>query len=237
MGLNLDKIKNEEDLKKVLKFLEDQGFGYQSAYWELHNKKIDNIVSKANTLNIKYDSSLKERLYKLKDYDEVSEEAKNFFTKFTPDDKINEFINEFYLSTDETVRTPYSRPDAKDIIAWTDFRNKFNLQNDFGVDNHIEYYNLDKNYLKINFGSYKEWEFKRLYKLIFNEECVEFEAKKVGLWVDLGKIEIKFFLNGKASIKGDLKKIKEYYYKYLKNRNGNTIITYNKKIDITKHKD
>ena len=236
MRLNLDKIKTEDELKQVLKFLEDQGFGYQTA-WELHNKKIDNIVSKANTLNVKYDSNLKERLYKLKDYDEIEEEAKNFFTKFTPDDKINEFLNDFYLSTDETVRTPYSRPDAKDIIAWTDFRNKFNLQNDFGVGNHIEYYNLDKNYLKINYGNYKDWEFKRLYKLIFGEECPEFESKKVGVWVNLGKIEIKFFLNGKANIKGDLKKIKEYYYKYLKNRNGNTIITYNKKIDITKHKD
>ena len=73
------------------------------------------------------------------------------------------------------------------------------------------------------------YEFKNFYKLVFDEECVDFDQRKTGFWIKLGKIEIKLFQNGYANIKGDLKKLKEYYYQYIKsNHHNNTnIIKYN----------
>ena len=51
MSINLDKITTKAELKQVLKFLEEQGFGYIGE-WDLHQKKINDIISKNNTLNI-----------------------------------------------------------------------------------------------------------------------------------------------------------------------------------------
>jgi hypothetical protein len=231
MGINLDKIKTQAELKEILKFLDEQGFGYHSD-WDFHQKKVNHIINNVNTHNVKYDSDLTDKLKKLNDYDEIEKEAKIYFSKFSSVDRIMELLNEFYLAQDESVRTPYSRPDTKDILAWSAFKKKYNLKDSIGTGVYLSFYNLDKNYLKINFGNYKGWEFKVLYKLVFNEETKEFNDKKVGEWQDLGKIEIKFFQNGKANIKGDLKKLKEYYFKYLSSGN-NHIINYNKKITIT----
>lgn len=234
MGLNIDKIRNTADLKEVLKFLDEQGFGYQSD-WELHQKKVDHIINKANKHGIKYDTNIKEKLNRLKDYDEIEKIVNEYFSKFGSDDRIMELLNEFYLSSDEEVRSPSASPDAKDIIAWSAFKKKYNLTDKIvgkGSGVYFRFYNLDKNYLKFNFGNYKAWEFKLLYKLIFGEDPKEFNERKVAEWMDLGKIEIKFFQNGKANIKGDLKKFKEYYFKYL-NSGNNHIIYYNKKITIS----
>jgi hypothetical protein len=229
--LNLDKIRTKEELQKVLKFLEEQGFGYQSDY-ELHQKKIQSILSKSNTLNINYDDKFKDELTKFKNYEEAEKEANKFFSKFGVDDKIFELLNTFYIVSDDECRTPYSSPDSKNIIEWFEFKTKFNLKDElFGTGELIEFYNLDKNYIKIRYGQYKDWDFKRLYKLIFDEDPNEF-GNRAGELYDLGKIQIKFFAKGGANIKGDLKKFKEYFYKLLKNKSKNIIIRYNKKTEL-----
>ena len=231
------KIKSRDDLKKIIKFLDDNGFGYLSEH-ELHEKKIAHIISNANTFNIKYDDKLKSNLYKLTNYADIEKEAKQFFTKFNVTDKIKEYIKIFSIQSDASCSTPWTRPDTKDVIAWVEFKKKYNLKDEFNPSTRIYYYNLDKNYIKVSFGSYKTYEFKHLYKLIFNEDCVDFSDKKYGGWINLGKIEIKFFQNGYANLKGDLKKLKEYYYQYIKTKiyNDSHIIKYNDKEEILKGK-
>ena len=242
MGINLDRIKNTEDLKKVLKFLDDEGFGSSTREWELHQKKVNDIIFKSNTLNIKYDNNLNSTLYKLTDYDEIESQAKQFFSKFNPSDKIFELLNTFYLDEDDKCSTPSSRPDNKDIINWVRFKKLYGLTDEYGVMKRIEYYNLDKNMLKIRFSD-EAYEFKKLYKLIFDEECLDFKSSKYGEnkygeWQNLGQIEIKIFANGYANIKGNLIELKEYYYKQIiKKLYLHTIIKYKGKVEILKGKE
>jgi hypothetical protein len=234
MDLSNLKIKSQSDLKQLLKFLDEQGFGYFSD-WQLHQKKIENLISKNNTLNITYEKDLSSKFSKLDDYDNIDQEIKKYFSKFNVSDKIDEFTKTFSLQGDDGCQTPYASPDSKSVIAWIEFRDKYNLKDEFGVGNQLEYYNLDKNYLKIRFPDYKGWEFKSFYKTIFNEDCKEFEEKEIGKWQNLGKIEIKFFAKGTAAIKGDLKKIKESYYNSIvKNKYRHIVIKYNSKFEIIK---
>ena len=230
----MEPIKTHSDLKKLINFLDKQGFGYISE-WELHRKKINHIINKNNTLGVKHDDKVRNTLYELEDYDEIDKEAKKFFSNFSVDDKILEYIKMFRVNSDASCSTPGSSPDDKDIINWVNFKKKYNLKDEFGRLKNIDFYNLDKNYLKINFPKYKDYEFKAFYKCIFGEECAEFNDKIPGTWQNLGKIEIKFFLKGGANIKGDLKKIKEYYFKELSDGiYRNLIIKYNGKMLIFK---
>lgn len=227
-------IKNEDDLNRVLELLEEQGFGYNRS-WELHQRKVQDIINKSNKLNIKYDNKLLSDNTKLKDYSEIEKNVKKYFSKFNSDDKINEFLNVFYIQSDATARTPYSSPNVKEVVDWVNFKKRFNVSDEFGRGNYIEVYLLDKKGIKIKFGEYKTRDFKIFYNLVYNEECPDFDQNNVGDWQDLGRIEIKFFQNGNAAIKGEVKKLKEYYYNYIKNfRSGNYIIRYNNKTEIIK---
>lgn len=235
----LPPIKTKEDLTKFLKHLSDHGFGYQSDY-KFHETKVDHLINQANKLGINYDNKLNMELYKLNDYDEIKRKAEEHFSKFGVIDKIEEYFKgeNFALHSDNSIRTPSgSSPNAKDIIEWVKFRNKLKLKDEFGMYKMVYYYDLDKNILKINFGSYKEWEFKNLYRLVYDEELIEtnFNEKRVGDWQDLGKIQIKFFVKGGAAIKGELTKLKELYYNYLKkNLYGHNIIKHQGKQEIIK---
>jgi hypothetical protein len=237
-SLNLRNIKTREELKNVLKFLEEQGFGYISEY-ELHSHKINNIISKQNKLSVSYSKdTLDKRINNLNNYDEIEKEVSDFFSKFNVDDKIDEYINTFYLKSDEECTTPPTSPSAKEIISWVQFRDKFKIKGEYGKYSNFNYYNLDKNYLKIYFGQYKKSVFKNFYNLIFNEECKEFDDKKIGIYQDLGKIEIKFFAKGGANIKGNLEIFKKYYHTNLKSKiYVNIIIKYNNKTEFIKKKE
>lgn len=231
----MEPIKTHSDLKKLLKFLDEQGFGYHSE-WEFHQKKINHIISKNNTLGVKYDEKIKDKLYKLEDYDEIDKEAKKYFSNFSVDDKIFEYIKTFRIIADDSCSTPWKSPSDSDIIAWVDFKKKYNLKDEFGVSKTVNIYNLDKNFLKINFPQYKTYEFEALYNYIFNEKCADFsDTKMTGVWQNLGKIEIKFFKKAGANIKGDLTKLKEYYFKELTEKvYYHMVIKYNGKVQVFK---
>lgn len=234
--MELPKIKTKEDLKKLLNYLYDQGFGYFSD-WEHHQKKITHIINKNNTLNIKYDKKLDDEMNRLTDYDEIENQVKQYFLKFSPDDKIFELFERFNIQSDDSCSLPSNNyPDIKEIIKWNEFKNKYKLKDEYintGGFLSFAVYNLDKNFLKIRFGD-ESYHFNTLYKLIFNEEPSDIN-KVYGEWQNIGKIEIKKFQNGYANIKGDIKKFKDYYYKYLTQKiYYHTIIIYNKKQEIFK---
>lgn len=236
--MELDKIKTREDLIKLLKFLRDQGFyGRGMSEHELHESKIDDTIIKSNKLQIKIDDNLKRELTRLTDYDEIKKKSDEYFSKFNVNDKITELIEKFYIQNDASSRTPSrDSSNAKEIIDWFNFKTKYNL-NDFEPGKSIEYYNLDKNYLKIRFSDHSSYEFSKLYELIFNEKCQNFDETKAGMWQDLGKIQIKFFLKGGADIKGDLDLIKEYQYKYINKPYRYAVIKYKNKVEIFKGKN
>jgi len=230
------KIKNLADLERVYELLDQQGFGYTGS-WKAHEQKVQRIIDKANTLGLDYSSTLKSDNLPLKDYSEIEKNITAYFSKFGADDKIKEFLNKFYLQEDARGRTPYSSStDTKEIIEWVTFKTKYGLKDEFGRGNTVDVYYLDKPTIKVRFGdNYNRYDFNKFYKLIFNEECIEIDANYSG-WQDLGKIEIKLFQNGNLAMKGDLKKIKEYHYNYLKNtKNSNMVIRYNKKTEIIKN--
>lgn len=238
MAINLKNIKSREDLKKVLKFLEDEGFGYTSDS-DFHKKKVDKTISNYNKLNIKYDDHLKNDLSKVSDYDQMEKDAENYFSKFGVDDKIFEIIQKFRFPEDEKAQTPSAYPNKRDIVAWVKFKNKYDLKDDYQANEYFYVYNFDKNFLKFYFPEYSEYEFKRLYELIMQEKCNDnFDSRTFGNWQDLGKIEIKFFKNRSATIKGDIGKFKDYYYKYEKNQKyGNIILIKNKTKEFFRNKN
>ena len=180
---------------RILKRIEDQGFGYIS-HWDLHNKKIRNAISDANKLSVKYDENvLQSTLRKYTDYDTMTIEAEKFFSKFSPIDKIKELIQKFSLQSDQTVHTPSRYPSSADVLNWVEFKQKHNLKDIFGSLNQVSYYDLDKNILKIHFYSDNKYEFENFYELIFNEKCSDIKEAKIGEWHDLGKISIRRFKN------------------------------------------
>ena len=197
----MEPIKTRKELEDIFNSLSDQGFGYFSEY-EAHQKKINKIINDSNTLdlNSKEDYKFKEKMQRFNNYEEAKEEAINFFSKFKPDDRISELLNTFYLSDDDKVHTPsYSYPGSKEIIAWVAFKSKYNLKDEFGGGNYVEYFNLDKSFLKIHYGD-EDYKFKQLYKLILGEDCNDFYGSKYGtksygIWQELGKIEIKIYQN------------------------------------------
>jgi hypothetical protein len=230
----MEPIKTKEQLDEILKMLNDQGFGYFSDY-EPHKKKIDHIISNANKLGIKHDSKLKYELIRMSDYTEIEKKANEYFSKFNPDDKIFELLNKFYMQTDDNRKVPYyNYPGNNDIVAWVNFKTKYGLKDEYIGS--FDVYNFDKSFIKIRFPEYSNWEFENLYELVYGEKCGKFEEKKAyGEWQNIGKIEIKLFQNGYCNIKGDIVKLKEYYYKYLKkNIHNNTIFIVNKKKEIIK---
>jgi len=231
------KIKTEKDLEKIIQYLRDQGFSPRDSDYELHNRKIENIFHKANTLVIKYDDKELYNLRKIKDYDEAEKIAKKYFSRFNVDDRIFEYLQYFYIEPDASIQTPSNTySEANTIVEWVNFKLKYNLKDVFDGSRRVEYINLDKTFIKFNFSKYKVRDFQNLYALIFNEKSNDFNFNAAG-WQDLGKIEIKTFAKGTAQIKGDLEKIKEYYYNYILSHKYNaTILLYKGKREIFKSK-
>jgi len=238
----LSEIKNKEDLKKVLTFLDEQGFNvrnvqYPSDY-NLHDKKIDSIINNANKLHLDIDNSNKRKLIddlsKIENYSDMVKTADRYFSKFSNKDKITEVLNLFYILYDDRARVPtHNSPNVKDIVEWFNFKTKYNITDNY--TDAVEYFNLDKNYLKIHFNDSKSWEFDKVYNIIYGEKNKDYNKAHTGVWQDLGKFEIKFFLKGGANIKGDITVFKDYYYTYLTNKRNyytTNIIKYNGKTEI-----
>jgi len=238
----MEPIRTRKQLEELIKFLDDQGFGYLSEY-DLHQKKINSIISRNNTLNVDAEKNHKfrEKLMSMKDYDEANKEAKEYFSKFSADDKILELLNIFWIQSDDSGRVPYSRSDNKEIVNWVNFKVKYGLKDEYQKSSQFTVYNFDKSFIKVRFPEYGSWNFKNLYELIFNERCDEFEERKAyGKWQNIGKIEIKLFQNGYCNIKGDIGKLKTYYYKFLKEKEyyrRNIIFIVNKKKEIIPQSD
>jgi len=230
-------IKNREQLKMVIDGLSDQGFGYYVGDWKAHEYKVSNLINKNNTLGIeedKFKSKLNELVSNMTDYDEIDKTIKNFFQKFKPDDKIKELINHYYLKPDASCRKPSSSPSKKEIIDWVKFKRKYNIKGEPDFDWSADVYNLDKNFVKVNDYD-SNFDFEKLYRLLYNEEPNDFSLKNLGDWQDLGKIEIKVFQNGTINIKGDIDKLKSYLYKEI--RNFDCIVYYNKKKEIRERRE
>lgn len=241
--MELNEIKNKEDLKKVLNFLDEQGFDPRGVQYvsvtNLHDKRVEDIFNKANKYNVDLSQEDKNMLYRLKskdNYSDIKIESENYFSKYNPDDKINEVINWFFIRSDDSSEVPsFNNTSAKAIVDWVKFRNKYNLIDEFNQYSRVKFYNFDKPMIKIGFNDRKSWEFDKMYKLIYGEEVIKYKNSDTTSWQNLGKIEIKFFLNGNANLKGDLTLLKEYYYKYLiRKRYDNLIIRYNGKNEIFK---
>jgi len=208
-------IKSEDDLKKVLSYLDGQGFSNNISYCKLHDRKIDNIINKSNKLSISVDNKFEESLKKVKNYDEARKLADEHFNKFNPDDKIFELLNHFYLSQTASCRTPSNRPGNKDISEWVKFKEKFSLKDEFGKMDTITVYDLTQKQIKVNYKQYGDYDFKNLYRLVYKKEAEMFDSDRTGIWYNLGEIEIKFFMNGSVAMKGNIKPLKKYYYEYI----------------------
>jgi sRNA-binding regulator protein Hfq len=238
--MNITKISTEKDLDMILGFLQDQGFGYIHKS-KLIDSKVENIISNANKLKIKnVDSDLEYKIKYLRNFDEMKKIAEEYFSKYDTNYKLKELLNKFYIQPNESVKTPWNDSTLiKDIINWVKFKTKHNITDEskFGSYETVEYYNLDKPSIKIRFNDNDTSEFNNLYKLIYNEDCDENYKEITGSWYNLGKIEIKFYLNNTIEMKGDLEKFKEYYYKLITEKiYTHLIIKYKDKTEIIYHK-
>lgn len=245
-NIDFKNIKNKIELKKILDSLYEQGFGYHNDD-DFHNNKVGHIISKANKFNVDYRNFYGENkipdFYKLTNYDDIKKQAESYFSKFSSNDKIDELLDTFYLQENDKCQTPWrSISKISDIIDWVNFRKKYNIDDIFGTSDYVLFYNLDKNILKIRFPEYKGYMFDNLYELIFNEKPDKYDEPRFGKlnksWQNLGKIEIKFYQNNNADIKGDLTKIKEYFFKKITLKHSyNLIIKFNGNQTIINKKD
>lgn len=225
-------IKNKKDLEELSNALSDQGFGYMSDS-EMHNKKVEHIINQANKLGISeyQKEELERKLNALDDYDEMKRVSEEHFSKYKPENKIAEYIKSYHIQATDNGKTPEQKsPSDSSIRNWIAFRDEYLLGNTIRKpDMTIEVYNLDKNIYKIRFAeldmSHSTNDFERLYKLVYGKDCPDIREKirtekwnefKYGEWINLGEIEIKFFKNGYADIKGNLEKIKPYFIEYIK---------------------
>lgn len=234
----IPEIKSSKDLDKIFDALYDQGFGYVQNQDSFHKAKIDKIIHKNNKLKIDIPSSFYYDTYKIKNYSEAEASVINHVSKFNPSDKINELIkNKFPLKYDDRCEIPeYNETKVNKVIDWFNFKAKYRL-NDKDLKKYVQtknylkvdIYDLDKKFIKISFGNDIS-DFETLYELIFNEKCSGLKNSS-GDWQNIGKIEIKQFLNGTANIRGDIDKFKEYYYNKLINDvfyNNVYVVSYNK---------
>jgi len=207
-------IKSRTDLKEIFDSLYDQGFGYFKEY-EAHNSKVDKIIHEANTQQIKEfeESKLRDRLQKMNNYEEIKEETITHFAKYSPEDKIKELMDKFYIHANEYASVPsYTRPSDVSIIAWHQFKRKFGLT-DKNINEYAtyKYYDLDKN-LKINFSG--TYEFRKLCELVNGTMPPEIETKSSD-WKNLGDFQVRIFNNGNAELKGNIDKFRERYFNIL----------------------
>ena len=212
--LDFRNIKNEKELDQVFDIIRDQGF-YISGKYEAHRNKLQSIISKANTLNVKVDQKFENEIYRMSDYVEAEKMAKEYFSKIKPDDKIKEYIDYYHVITDDAAKTPsLINPSSNEIINWVNFRIKYKLKDGvYQPESTIKIYNLDKKILKISYG--KDYDFEQLYILLYGENPNSFSSKNNG-WMDLGKFELKVFANGNANIKGDLEPFMKYFLDYIR---------------------
>jgi len=227
-------IKNENELKIILNSLRDQGFGSFDDY-KAHNYKIDRMINYANKFNIEQSKyrQYTENLYNLKDYTEIENKLQSIFSNYSEIDKIKEYLDIFYVSPTIKLKLPdvntYQQED--NIIQWVKFKTKLNLKDiNFIPGKTINFYDLDKKTIKIR---YKEnYEFQRLYELLFNKKCKDYKDD-YGTWIDLDEIQIKLYQNGLAELSGNISQLKKYYYVELSKNtyyNYNIIIYNNKQI-------
>ena len=114
----MEHIKTRQELEALLKSLSDQGFGYIGDS-DPHKRKIEKIINSNNKLNVDVDkdSKFKSSMHSLNDYEEAERVAKEYFSKFSPDDKIFEILDKLYLSSDDSGSMPSNNnPSAKDIV-------------------------------------------------------------------------------------------------------------------------
>ena len=226
----LRKIKSRKDLETIINDLENQGFGYIQTY-KLHQNKINNIKSKANVLNVE-EKDVDSVINNDETYNTIEKKVKKYFNKFKPEDKIKEYFRKFYVIPDIDIRTPDNfNPSRSEIINWIKFKRKIGIDKEFGGFKYISYYNLDKNFIKLrDYDNSYMYEFSRLYKLLYGTEPKDVEKPQTGIWYDLGEIEVKYFKNDTMNIKGNIKIIKDFFYKNI--RQTNIIVKYNKKLKI-----
>jgi len=213
--LKLDKIKNYKDLEKLDDIIGEQGFGYIDKY-KMHERKIYNIISNANKHNINYNEYSIKKLIEDQyhdDYDKIKKIIEKFFTKFNINDKLTELLNSMYMVSN-TMSTPSSwERDRKDIENWWNFKKKYKITDNkkFGTSEYVSIYDFDKKFLKVHFNN-SENIIKQIYKIIFNKDPKYDNYRfPVGIWLDLGEIEIKVFQNNTANIKGNIQKFKDHY--------------------------
>lgn len=239
--MEISKIQSLKDLDDLSDNIRKQGFGHIDTY-KLHTNKIQSIKTKANKLNIDDRKNI-DNLFNNKDlYDDIENKLNDYYSKFNNDDKIKELLNSFYIMSDSTGITPSRNSTKNEIIEWYDFKTKHNIdletELNFGTSTYVSYYDLDKSYLKLNYNK-KYYEFNDLYFLLYDKTPIE-ELKyseNSSVWKNLGEIEIKLFLNNSMNVKGNITKLKNYFYNDLINtKNMSKIIKYNKKIDIITEK-
>jgi len=230
-------IKTKQELDQIVDYLKKQKYvPYQdhdrTIYLDsdyMHKAKIINMIDKANTLElsdikIKKDDFVR-ALTRETDYTEIGKKIDNYFSAYNPNDKIYELINKFWLkATDSGTPPSFTNPRKNDIIAWCKFKAKWNLNDSIIVNgNPIKIYNLDSKSIRLYYSEDNLGGIKKLYKLIYNEESLDFD-KTYGVFLNMGQIEIKIYQNGTAELRGNLTKLKDVYYKNIKDKTYAIII-------------
>lgn len=229
----MKRIKSRKDLDDIFKELGNQGFGYLNSY-DAHRNKISSLKADNNKLNVS-DNDVDNIIDNDDSYLIISKKLKKHYSKYSIDDKIKEYLNKFYIVPDAMIKFPYGGSTKTDVKNWIIFKRKYKIPKDPENSTHnVQFYNLDKSFLKIHDYSFSWYDFKSLYKLLYDKEpdINIGNNAHTNKWYDLGEIQLKYFQNGSINIKGNIEKLKNIYYNGLKNTLGITI-KINKKYEYT----
>jgi hypothetical protein len=229
----MDKIKTTDELNKIIDELSEQGFSGINRY-ELELRKKEDIIRKANTHNIsKYSNDeLKNDFNRTKSFEEMENIAKEYFSKFSSKNKLNEYLDMFDIIENDQGQKPskydYEKGTDRSIKKWEDFKNKWGIPDIGDYNARVYIYDLNKNYIKVRFPNLSSWDFKQLYNMVFNEEAVLFNERETGNYQNIGKLELKFYSNGNVDIKGSgLNTLKKLYKNYIPTKHYiNSVILY-----------
>ena len=230
----LKKIKSRKELEELFNAIQQQGFGHVSDY-KAHDSKIDNLKSKANTLNVDFSEYEINTEYNDKDsYVKIEKDLKKYFSKFKPDDKINELFQRFGMYPDSGAYYPHGRVSENEVKKWWAFRKKVGIKEDPEGYFRLGYYNFDKKFIKLYYNESYSYQFSELYELLYGEKVDDnLRNMYTGGWNKYGKLEIKIIANGTMNIKGDIDIIKKYLFKKVSSQTEN-YIRKDKKLILTK---
>ena len=148
-------IKSLKDLEIILNEASKSGFNLNLQSWRIHDSKLDNIITKVNTLNLNCDYDKLRKLYK-DSYAQFEADVQKHFSQFGLADKLKELSRHLNIDSKHPANNYWEAIDLSVNPTKIKFRcaDSFYLNQIFkalGFDFEVRYY-------RMNSSNFDGWE-------------------------------------------------------------------------------